>query len=48
MEEEIRPLGGRVLARFVEEEAVTKGGLVIQDTASRSRSGPRWLRLAMR
>jgi len=48
VEEEIRPLGGRVLARFVEEEAVTKGGLVIQDTARGSGSGPRSLPLAMR
>jgi chaperonin GroES len=33
MQEEIRPLGGRVLARLVAEESVTKGGLVIPDTA---------------
>lgn len=33
MQQEIRPLGGRVLARIVEEEAVTKSGLVIPDTA---------------
>ena len=33
MKEEIRPLGGRVLARLVAEESVTKGGLVIPDTA---------------
>ncbi|HUY50363.1 MAG TPA: co-chaperone GroES [Streptosporangiaceae bacterium] len=33
MQQEIRPLGGRVLARVVEEESVTKGGLVIPDTA---------------
>lgn len=29
----IQPLGARVLARVVDEEAVTKGGLVIPDTA---------------
>lgn len=33
MQQEIKPLGARVLARVVEEEAVTKGGLVIPDTA---------------
>ncbi len=33
MREEIRPLGGRVLVRVVEEQAVTKSGLVIPDTA---------------
>ena len=33
MQQEIQPLGARVLARVVEEEAVTKGGLVIPDTA---------------
>lgn len=33
MQQEIRPLGSRVLARVVEEETVTKGGLVIPDTA---------------
>ena len=33
MQEEIRPLGGRVLARLVAEESVTKSGLVIPDTA---------------
>lgn len=33
MQEEIRPLGSRVLARLVAEESVTKGGLVIPDTA---------------
>lgn len=33
MNEEIRPLGSRVLARVVEAESVTKGGLVIPDTA---------------
>lgn len=33
MQEEIRPLGSRVLARMVAEESVTKGGLVIPDTA---------------
>ncbi len=33
MEQEIQPLGARVLARVVEEESVTKGGLVIPDTA---------------
>ncbi len=33
MQEEIRPLGSRILVRVVEEEAVTKGGLVIPDTA---------------
>ncbi len=33
MQEEIRPLGSRVLARLVEEESVTKSGLVIPDTA---------------
>ena len=30
---EIQPLGDRVLVRLVEEEAVTKSGLVIPDTA---------------
>ena len=29
----IRPLGGRVLARLVAEESVTKSSLVIPDTA---------------
>jgi chaperonin GroES len=33
MQEEIRPLGSRVLARLVAEESVTRGGLVIPDTA---------------
>ena len=33
MPEEIQPLGDRVLVRLVEEEAVTRGGLVIPDTA---------------
>lgn len=33
MQEEIRPLGGRVMARLVAEESVTKSGLVIPDTA---------------
>ena len=33
LQQEIRPLGSRVLARIVEEEAVTKSGLVIPDTA---------------
>lgn len=33
MPEEIRPLGGRVLVQVVEEESVTKSGLVIPDTA---------------
>ena len=33
MREEIRPLGSRVLARVVDEESVTKSGLVIPDTA---------------
>ncbi len=33
MQEEVRPLGGRVLARLVAEESVTKSGLVIPDTA---------------
>jgi chaperonin GroES len=33
MREEIRPLGSRVLVRVVEEESVTKSGLVIPDTA---------------
>jgi co-chaperonin GroES (HSP10) len=33
MQEEIRPLGGRVLARLVAEESVTKSGLVIPGTA---------------
>ncbi|HET9082387.1 MAG TPA: co-chaperone GroES [Trebonia sp.] len=33
MQEEIRPLGSRILARLVAEESVTKGGLVIPDTA---------------
>ncbi len=33
MHEEIRPLGARVLVRLVEEESVTKSGLVIPDTA---------------
>jgi chaperonin GroES len=33
MQEEIRPLGARVLVRVVEEESVTKSGLVIPDTA---------------
>lgn len=31
--QEIRPLGSRVLARIVEEESLTEGGLVIPDTA---------------
>lgn len=33
MREEIKPLGDRVLVRIVEEEAVTRSGLVIPDTA---------------
>ena len=33
MQEEIRPLGGRILARLVAEESVTRSGLVIPDTA---------------
>lgn len=33
MREEIRPLGARVLVQLVEEESVTKSGLVIPDTA---------------
>ncbi len=33
MDDEIRPLGSRVLIRVVEEEAVTKSGLVLPDTA---------------
>lgn len=33
MQQEVQPLGARVLARVVEEEAVTRGGLVIPDTA---------------
>jgi chaperonin GroES len=33
MSEEIRPLGARVLVRVVEEESMTKSGLVIPDTA---------------
>jgi chaperonin GroES len=33
MTEEIRPLGGRVLARLVAEESFTRSGLVIPDTA---------------
>jgi chaperonin GroES len=33
MPEGIRPLGTRVLVRVVEEESVTKSGLVIPDTA---------------
>lgn len=33
MQEEIRPLGGRVLVRVVAEQPVTKSGLVIPDTA---------------
>lgn len=33
MQEDIRPLGARVLARIVPEESMTKGGLVIPDTA---------------
>ncbi len=33
MPEGIRPLGARVLVRIVEEESVTKSGLVIPDTA---------------
>ncbi len=33
MHEEIRPLGARILVRLVEEESVTKSGLVIPDTA---------------
>lgn len=33
MQEEIRPLGSRILARLVAEESVTRGGLVIPDTA---------------
>lgn len=33
MPEGIRPLGARVLVRVVEEESVTKSGLVIPDTA---------------
>lgn len=33
MQEEIRPLGARVLVRVVDEESVTRGGLVIPDTA---------------
>ncbi|MGE5291750.1 MAG: co-chaperone GroES [Micromonosporaceae bacterium] len=33
MREEVRPLGTRVLVRVVEEESVTKSGLVIPDTA---------------
>lgn len=33
MTQEIRPLGSRVLARVVEDEAYTKSGLVIPETA---------------
>ncbi len=33
MNQEIQPLGDRVLVRLVEEDAFTKGGLVIPDTA---------------
>jgi chaperonin GroES len=33
MMQQVQPLGARILARVVEEEAVTKGGLVIPDTA---------------
>jgi chaperonin GroES len=33
MRQEVRPLGARVLVRVVEEESVTKSGLVIPDTA---------------
>ena len=33
MSQEIQPLGDRVLIRLVEDEAFTKSGLVIPDTA---------------
>ena len=33
MEEEIQPLGARVLVRVVEEETVTRSGIVLPDTA---------------
>ena len=33
MNEQIQPLGDRVLVRIAEEEAFTKSGLVIPDTA---------------
>ncbi len=33
MNQEVQPLGDRVLIRLVEEEAFTKSGLVIPDTA---------------
>ncbi len=33
MEEEMQPLGARVLVRVVEEETVTRSGIVLPDTA---------------
>ena len=33
MQEEIRPLGGRVLVRIVAEESVTKGDYLILDAS---------------
>ena len=33
MEEEMQPLGARVLVRVVEDETVTRSGIVLPDTA---------------